>query len=703
MNLTAVSNRDRETLFVAVDDVIFVYSLSQFEELEENASTREPKEPIKKLGRDWNDSESHTINAIKVGMIGKEEVLVCVDDSGGVGMWYTSDLDRRPILLSNDESTWGIALQGPNRLLAVSSNSHDITIYNLKANMDLSEDANGHKGSPRSSASAVAPESRSAWECPLQHVTGSNRSNQSRDQYRQFPNDMDNNDDVPDVDIANTTALVHGVSNVRFDHLETEFEDGYLDTTAGDNIYSSSDLESDPDSNRQGDSENENEIESTVGLENRSENDSHTPVPETTSYEEWGEPTSEPHHVVNDDNGIERSEADSSPISRPSAPDVHRHIEYNTFNPPIPSYNRMWWSSNSPPYSPSSPQYRPYHPTSLQSSTNSSLSQPLLTSHPNYSSRSRENTRTSLTHSANLFSRENSRVSQSRSSPRHTPTLQQHSPLLSPNSLPHSSHSPTFSSPTSTHGPRPPNDNDELPSDTVTSSLTVGGTNEPGYRSNSPNLYSSGSREQSSPHSQRSPDNAIESLLHVYPPFSRTRLPPPHVPQLSERRRRVDVSQLQMSSRLRRSSNFRGSELPDDETTDEPVLFTIDHFPPLQSTNSKNLNASSRDSKRRQQIKHHTEELILFSTQYDLYLLDPKSELRTLDCKRGVTRDPRRGFVLAGHDRLNMVEASIIDNAIPDDDGSMILMIFGKQYIPELSLAIVASQKGKVALIRILK
>ncbi|CAG8605121.1 7621_t:CDS:2 [Acaulospora morrowiae] len=792
MNLAAVSTRDRETLFVAVDDVIFVYSLSQFEEFEENKSTREPKEPIRKLRRNWNDSENQTINAIKVGMLGQEEMLVCVDDSGGICLWYTADLNRRPIFLSNDESTWGIALQGQKRLLAVSANSYNITIYNLKAHVNQSECVNNHKGSLRSSKSTIlrrfsdvvemgdvpqyslvghshnipsisfspcgnflvscsidcscriwnvqtgeiivsrdvsrlwgwsacfvstssiksAPESVSAWVRPLymSNKTDPNRSNQPLERTRQ--GSEDNNDgnasNVGNVDA--TTVSARDVLNVRFDHLETEFEDGYLDTTGDDNAIYSSDHESDQDGDQESDSENG--IESIIDLDDENGNDSNIPMPEIISDEGWGS-ASELHHIVNNDgNGNERNEVASSPISRPNAPDVHRHVEHSSFNPSFPL---LTWSSNSPPYSPASP-----YNSVVQSSTNTTLSQPLPTLHSTYSNYSRENSQNSQPYSTNQFSREHSHISQSRSSSQYTPTLLQLSPLLHPSSrLPPSQSPADFnifrnspnSGPTNTNNNDshvPSNDeaqnrNDAFSTNVMTSDSNHNGSfssatplhsvnspihmeapensiiddrSESGYTTisqyndapTSPNHESSASRERSSSHSQSSPNHVVNSP--AYSPLSLAEIQSPRAPQLSERRQRVYIP----PTITRRISNFRISEV----LRDEVVRRTIDHSPRIPP--NPGFNTNFRESKCRRQGKPHAEELILFSTQHDLYLLDPKSGLRTLDYKRGIIRDPRRGSVLTGHDRLNMVE-----------------------YIPELSLAVVASQKGKVALVRILK
>ncbi|KAJ3308114.1 hypothetical protein HDU76_004127 [Blyttiomyces sp. JEL0837] len=78
------------------------------------------------------NNERVAINAIKIGFIGSEEVLVTVDDEGRVAVMFTMDLDRTPIRLSNSgSSTWGIAMHAKTQLLAVSANSFRITLFDL--------------------------------------------------------------------------------------------------------------------------------------------------------------------------------------------------------------------------------------------------------------------------------------------------------------------------------------------------------------------------------------------------------------------------------------------------------------------------------------------------------------------------------------------------------------------------------------------
>ncbi|RKP06202.1 hypothetical protein THASP1DRAFT_25433 [Thamnocephalis sphaerospora] len=82
---------------------------------------------------------------------------------------------------------------------------------------------------------------------------------------------------------------------------------------------------------------------------------------------------------------------------------------------------------------------------------------------------------------------------------------------------------------------------------------------------------------------------------------------------------------------------------------------------------------------------------VLFTTVSDAFLLDTASSLDTLACIRRPTArvDVRTNRMLSQFDRLNMTEIFTV---------AML-----QQWIPELNLAIVASQKGCVALTRIIR
>ena len=80
------------------------------------------------------------INQIRSGFIGGEPILLAVYDSGIVAAIFISNADqspkqRDPIILENDGlSTWSLACGCANnskRMIAVGSNSHDITLWDL--------------------------------------------------------------------------------------------------------------------------------------------------------------------------------------------------------------------------------------------------------------------------------------------------------------------------------------------------------------------------------------------------------------------------------------------------------------------------------------------------------------------------------------------------------------------------------------------
>lgn len=73
----------------------------------------------------------HAINTLTIGELGEEEVLVSAHDDGDVCVWYTRDLSRMALRENVGESAWGVAIHKEKRLLAVSANTHDITVFEL--------------------------------------------------------------------------------------------------------------------------------------------------------------------------------------------------------------------------------------------------------------------------------------------------------------------------------------------------------------------------------------------------------------------------------------------------------------------------------------------------------------------------------------------------------------------------------------------
>ncbi|KAJ3247499.1 hypothetical protein HDU77_008547 [Chytriomyces hyalinus] len=92
------------------------------------------------------ESSNNIINAIKSGFLGNVPVLVTVDDGGLVAVHETEfltnpDCPRKTHLFVNGESTWGLDIHAESRLVAVSANSHVISIFNLGMNSSSDKDA----------------------------------------------------------------------------------------------------------------------------------------------------------------------------------------------------------------------------------------------------------------------------------------------------------------------------------------------------------------------------------------------------------------------------------------------------------------------------------------------------------------------------------------------------------------------------------
>ncbi|KAG5520214.1 hypothetical protein PMAC_001292 [Pneumocystis sp. 'macacae'] len=123
----------KKNIFVAVNDVIRVYERSQSYGLDENSFLQlKCKIDSHTMIRGEIDVVTPlSFNSIKVGYVGNEEVLVCCTDSGYINVWFTDDLLRSPLIFNTERSAWGIAIHTSKRLLAISSNTHDICLWNL--------------------------------------------------------------------------------------------------------------------------------------------------------------------------------------------------------------------------------------------------------------------------------------------------------------------------------------------------------------------------------------------------------------------------------------------------------------------------------------------------------------------------------------------------------------------------------------------
>ncbi|KAF3182871.1 hypothetical protein TWF225_004922 [Orbilia oligospora] len=77
----------------------------------------------------------HTINNMIVADLGTEEVLLVANDCGYVTLWYTKHLIQRngnmDIWFDVHKSAWGISVHKAKRLIAISSNTTMISVYEM--------------------------------------------------------------------------------------------------------------------------------------------------------------------------------------------------------------------------------------------------------------------------------------------------------------------------------------------------------------------------------------------------------------------------------------------------------------------------------------------------------------------------------------------------------------------------------------------
>ncbi len=77
-------------------------------------------------------------------------MLLSAHDDGDVCVWYTANLKRMAMRLNVGSSAWGVALHTERRLLAISANSHTITVCELgvgKEELEKQEKRESSKGS----------------------------------------------------------------------------------------------------------------------------------------------------------------------------------------------------------------------------------------------------------------------------------------------------------------------------------------------------------------------------------------------------------------------------------------------------------------------------------------------------------------------------------------------------------------------------
>lgn len=203
MNLTALSQH-YDLYFVAYKGFVHVYRLGRGVKvaLGEPLAILDPDmsktEMSKHVAGDINPRCPHEINHMVAGALGDQEVVVVSRDNGDVQAWYTATIaehiqrnkrvskgrvqtsgrgqraDKPPrqphprhFFSENvGASAWGLAVHEKSRLIAVSSNCHEVTVFAFA--LDSSEDAvrgeragiidaarAGHKGVPGTSRSNV--------------------------------------------------------------------------------------------------------------------------------------------------------------------------------------------------------------------------------------------------------------------------------------------------------------------------------------------------------------------------------------------------------------------------------------------------------------------------------------------------------------------------------------------------------------------
>ncbi|KAF8940506.1 hypothetical protein BGZ47_007723 [Haplosporangium gracile] len=122
MNLLASSGDDPRVLFVVNDDKILVYRFSTLTPSTLPTLVDRISDP---RSTDEDESMDRTINAMQVGYLGTEEVLVTANDAGEVCVCVT-------------ESAWGIAIHTERRLIAISTNAHTVTVFHCGTNSRIS-------------------------------------------------------------------------------------------------------------------------------------------------------------------------------------------------------------------------------------------------------------------------------------------------------------------------------------------------------------------------------------------------------------------------------------------------------------------------------------------------------------------------------------------------------------------------------------
>ncbi|CAJ0832821.1 20711_t:CDS:10 [Entrophospora sp. SA101] len=641
----------------------------------------------------------HVINAIKVGKIGYEEVLVSVNEPGDIVVWYTSNLDRRPLHFSHNTSTWGIALNGPKRLLAVSANSHEITIFDLKGGNSIYSDENNddqiEKNHDDSDDSLDGSQQSRGRRVKMRYATTTTELSSLQNK---FGNDeakyilKGHNHNIPNISFSNCGRFLVSCSldrtcrvwNVKTGEVistrKVSSHGGwsacFVSTHSFVKVNSNIEFIKDPFELRRN--------RRVVGVSPWSPN--------------WSPQYPPPIPTQQHAQTLPHYSATSPPHFAPTIP---------TYSPPIsPSY-----SPTSPLYSPTSPHYDPTSPTHYSPTS------------PQYNPASpiRDDSRTSdilqNLRNGNIIIR-NPRVAIQLLNNIHAyQDIMASSETEYEDGYYDNTHENDDESQISEsqndegwfHDDEAMNDDDDIYGGEISNgtideeaSLSISERSSDASTGNSQIL----NLELSPP---RVYTDINDELVYIHTPIPE--LPPPtNLPPDSSftegisEYRSIDIDPDQNdqaeSNLMRRSrprilidpvQNDQAETIHMRSTRSPTSPFMIPNSIRNSTTTRNNKNkilstssksqlqlSSSSDAKTENELP--IDHLVLFTSQNDLFLLDPISGLKILLYEKNIcsSRDSRNIIGLNDFDRLNMVE-----------------------WIPEFSLAVVASQKGKVALVRL--
>ncbi|KAJ8059196.1 hypothetical protein OCU04_012167 [Sclerotinia nivalis] len=149
MNLAALSQR-YNMYFVAYMDTIHITKPRTLKQIIPGVPDLILRLPVSKhAGRGYLDeARPHSVNNMIIGNLGNKEILLFCSDDGDVTAYYTDLLaeelqqaeestassipvgNTRPFFQENvGESAWGLAIHQKSRLIAVSSNKHEVTVF----------------------------------------------------------------------------------------------------------------------------------------------------------------------------------------------------------------------------------------------------------------------------------------------------------------------------------------------------------------------------------------------------------------------------------------------------------------------------------------------------------------------------------------------------------------------------------------------